>query len=124
MNLLDKDSNDTVRLSVSEAQALGEKALLSVSYTPDEAAIIATHLVDAAMWGYEFAGLPRILVIAERPELKKSRTPVSIIRETPASALLDGGNHVGYISIYRAAEVAIEKVRKTCLLYTSDAADE
>jgi len=111
--LLDKDSEDTVRLSVAEAQALGEKALGSIGYAPDEATIIATHLVDASMWGYEFAGLPRILVIAERPEIRKPRTPVTIIRETPASAFLDGGNHVGYIAILRAAEIAIEKARQS-----------
>ena len=113
MDLLDKDSDDTVRMSVGEAQALGEKALRSIGYSPDDATIIATHLVDASMWGYEFAGLPRILVIADRPELKKPCSPVTIVRETPASALLDGGNNVGYIAIYRAAEVVIEKARKS-----------
>ena len=113
LELLDKDSDETVRLSGAEAQALGEKALRSIGYSAEEAIIIATHLVDAAMWGYEFAGLPRILVIAERPEIKKPRTPVTIIRETPASAYLDGGNHVGYIAILRAAEIAIEKARQS-----------
>ncbi len=112
-NLLDIDSEQTVRLSVSEAQALGEKAFLKLGLTPDEAAIVTTHLVDASMWGYEFAGLPRIPIIAERPELKKPRTPVSIVRETPVSAMLDGGNHMGYISVLRAAETAIDKVSKS-----------
>lgn len=113
LELLDKDSDETVRLSGAEAQALGEKALRSIGYNAEEATIIATHLVDAAMWGYEFAGLPRILVIAERPEIRKPRTPVTIIRETPASAFLEGGNHVGYIAILRAAEIAIEKARQS-----------
>lgn len=113
MKLLDIDSDKTVRLSVGEAQQLGEKALRNIGYTTDEAVIIATHLVDASMWGYEFAGLPRILVIAERPEMKKPRMAVTIIRETPASAFLDGGNHVGYIAILRAAEIAIEKARQS-----------
>ena len=111
--LLDVDSDETVRLTVNEAQALGERALVKLGFTADEAAIVAAHLVDASMWGYEFAGLPRILVIAERPELKKPRTPASIVRETPVSALLDGGNHVGYVSLLRAVDVAIEKVRKS-----------
>ncbi len=111
--LLDIDSEDTVRLSVSEARTLGENALRKLGLTPAEAAIVATHLVDASTWGYEFAGLPRIPIIAERPELKKPRTPVAIIRETPASALLDGGNHMGYISVLRAAEIAIDKVSKS-----------
>ena len=110
--LLDTDSEATVRLSVSEAQALGEQALRKVGFTREEAATIATHLVDASLWGYEFAGLPRIPVIAERPELKKPRTPLAIIKESPVSALLDGGNNVGYINILRAAEIAIDKAQQ------------
>src|SRR5258706_1203295 len=111
--LLDTDSEATVRLSVSEAQALGEKALRKLGFTQEEAAIVTTHLVDASMWGYEFAGLPRILVIADRPELKLPRTPLAIIKESPVSAMLDGGNNVGYINILRAAEIAIDKARKS-----------
>ena len=111
--LLDVDSEDTIRLSVNDAQALGEKALRSLGLTAEEATIVAAHLVDASTWGFEFAGLPRILVIAGRPELKKPRTPVSIVRETPSSALLDGGNGLGYVGLLRAVEVAIEKVRNT-----------
>src|SRR5215210_3697298 len=111
--LLDPDSEDTIRLSVNEAQALGEKALRSLGLTPEEATTVATHLVDASTWGFEFAGLPRILVIAGRPELKKPRTAVSIVKETPSSALLDGGNGLGYVALLRAVEVAIEKVRNS-----------
>src|SRR3954469_11881259 len=111
--LLDTDQDDTVRLSVNEAQALAERALRSLGLAPEDATIVATHLVDASTWGYEFAGLPRILVIAGRPELKKPRTPISIVRETPNSALLDGGNNMGYVALLRAVEVAIEKVRNS-----------
>ncbi len=64
--LLDTDNDDTIRMSVNEAKALGVDALAGLGYTLEEAGVIATHLVDAATWGYEFAGLPRILVIAER----------------------------------------------------------
>jgi LDH2 family malate/lactate/ureidoglycolate dehydrogenase len=111
--LLDEDSEDTIRLSVSEAQALGESALRKLGLTPEEATTVATHLVDASTWGYEFAGLPRILVIAGRPELKKPRMPIAIVKETPSSALLDAGNNMGYVALLRAVEVAIEKVRNT-----------
>lgn len=107
--LLDTDSEETVRMTVSEAQALAETVLRKIGFDDEEAAVIAAHLVDASTWGYEFAGLPRIPIIAQRPEMKKPRTPVSIIRETPVSALLDGGNHTGYVSMLRACDVAIEK---------------
>jgi LDH2 family malate/lactate/ureidoglycolate dehydrogenase len=111
--LLDTDSDETVRLSVKDAHDLGERALIRLGFDADEAAVIAAHLVDASAWGYEFAGLPRIVVIADRPEITKPRTPVSIVRETPVSALLDGGNHTGYFSLLRAVDVAIGKVRRS-----------
>lgn len=111
--LLDIDGEDMVRLSVREAHELGESALRKLGLTPQEATIVTEHLVDASMWGYEFAGLPRIVVIAERPELKRMRTPVSIIKETASSAHLDGGNNLGYVALLRAVEIAIEKVRSS-----------
>lgn len=110
---LDTDTGETVRLSVSEARELGETSLRKLGLTSEEATTVAAHLVDASMWGYEFAGLPRILVIAERPELKNPRVPVSIVRETAVSALIDGGNNLGYVSMPRAVEIAIDKVRKS-----------
>jgi len=109
--LLDSDGEDTIRLSIGDARELAENALRNLGLTSQEAALVAEHLVDASMWGYEFAGLPRIVVIAERPELKRPRTPVTIVKETASSALLDGGNNLGYVALLRAVEVAIEKVR-------------
>jgi len=103
--------DDHIRLSVQEAQALGERALRALGLDSAEAATVAAHLVDASTWGYEFAGLPRILVIAGRPELQKPRTPITIVKETTTSALIDAGNNLGYVSLLRAVEVAIDKVR-------------
>jgi LDH2 family malate/lactate/ureidoglycolate dehydrogenase len=108
---LDADTPDTVRMSVEEATALGESALHRLGYPPEEARIIVDQLVDNALCGYKFAGLPRILAIAGDRKTREARTPIRIVHETPVSALLDGGNNVGYLAAYRAAEVAIGKVR-------------
>jgi len=108
---LDADTPDTVRMTVAEATALGESALKRLGYPDDEASIIVGQLVDNALCGYKFAGLPRILAIAGDRKTREARTPVRLVHETPVSALLDGGNNVGYIAAYRAAEVAIEKTR-------------
>jgi len=110
---LDADSPDSVRMNVDEATQLGLDALQRLGYPADEARIIVDQLVDNALCGYKFAGLPRILAIAGDWKTGKARSPVRIIHETPVSATLDGGNNVGYIAAYRAAEVAIEKARKT-----------
>jgi LDH2 family malate/lactate/ureidoglycolate dehydrogenase len=109
--LLDPDRPDTVRLSPFEAAALGERALQRAGYDGEDARIIVDQLIDNSLCGYRFAGLPRILAIAGDERTRGKRAPVRIVHETAVSALLDGGNNVGYISAYRAAEVAIRKAR-------------
>jgi len=109
--LLDPDDPDTLRLSVVDARELGEATLRRIGYPADEAAIITDQLIDNALCGYRFASLPRILAIADDERTGKPRTPVRIVRETPVSALVDGGNKLGYIAAYRGAEIAIAKAK-------------
>ena len=109
--MLDPDTADTIRLGVDEARQLCEATLQRIGYPDDEAAIITEQLVDNALCGYRFASLPRILAIAEDEKTGKPRTAVRVIRESPISALVDGGNKVGYVAAYRGAEIAIAKAK-------------
>jgi LDH2 family malate/lactate/ureidoglycolate dehydrogenase len=101
--------NGRVRMTVPEAQMLAEQSLQGIGYDADEARIIANHVVDAALCGYEYSGLPKILNVAEHPRLKKPRQPLRILRETPVSVLFDGGNNVGMVSVSRATDAAIAR---------------
>ena len=103
--------NTKVRLSAAEATTTAEHALARIGFSAQESQVIAAHLVDAALCGYTFAGLPRILTIAEDPRTRQKRTPVRIVKETPVSAMVDGGNYVGYYAVYRAAEISVQKAR-------------
>ncbi|HZN24020.1 MAG TPA: Ldh family oxidoreductase [Burkholderiales bacterium] len=102
---------DSVLLNVPEASALGERGLLRIGYSAEEARIITEHLVDSELCGYGAIGLTRILTIAEHPRSAQPRTPIRIVHETPVSALMDGGNYVGLYAVHRATEVAIDKAR-------------
>ena len=108
---LDATPPGTVRMSVADATDLGKRALGRIGFSNEDANIILGQLIDNALCGYPFTSLPRILAIAQDPKTKQSRKPVSITHETPASALLDGGNNVGYVAVYKAAEVTIEKAK-------------
>ena len=108
-NYLDPNRPDTVRLGVGEARALGEGALARIGYGDDDARIITDQLIDNSLCGYRFAGLPRILAIAREAKTRNARRPVAIVHETPVAALVDGGNNVGYVAVYRGAEIAIAK---------------
>jgi len=103
-NYLDTDRPEAVRLSVGDARALGDAALARIGYGADDASIITDQLIDNALCGYRFAGLPRILAIAHEAKTRATRVPVAVVHETPVSALVDGGNNVGYVAVYRGGE--------------------
>jgi len=103
---------DEIHLSILEATELGERALQAIGFDAEQSRVITAHLVDAAMCGHRFAGLPRILTINEDPRTREPRVPVKVVHETEVSALMDGGNHVGYYAVHQAAKLAIEKARK------------
>src|SRR5215468_9985808 len=98
-----------IHLSVAEARDLAEGALCGMGYDHDEARIIADHVIDAALCGYEYSGLAKILNIAEHPRFKAPSGPMRVLRETAVSTLLDGGNAVGMLALYHAAKAAIAK---------------
>lgn len=105
--------SDALTLSIAEATELGTRALEQLGYEPEAARITCDHLVDAACCGYPFAGLPRILEIADNPRVKEPRQPIRVVRETPVSMLIDGGNQIGYYAVYKAACMAAEKAKKS-----------
>lgn len=110
---LDAAGPDSIRLTVDEATNLGASALRSLGFPEADVEVILAQLIDNALCGYPFASLPRILAIAQDAKTQQPRQPVRIVHETPVSALLDGGNNVGYVSVYRTTQVAIDKARES-----------
>ena len=102
-------SADRIHLSVDEARALGKTALRGIGYNDEEAWIITDHVIDAALCGYEYSGLAKLLNIPEHRRFRRPRRPMRILHETPVSALYDGGNNVGMVAMYHAAKAAIDK---------------
>src|SRR5258705_8003201 len=90
--------DNRIRLTVPAARALAERALAGLGYDADEARIIADHVVDAALCGYEYSGLAKILNLKESPRFKAPRRPMSVLRETAVSTLYDGGNNTGMLT--------------------------
>ncbi len=104
-------ASDRVRLSATEARTVALHALVGIGYDEAEAAILADHLLDAALCGYEYSGLPKILQIAANPKAKRPRTPMRVLHETAASVLFDGGNNSGMLTMHHATQTAIERAR-------------
>jgi L-2-hydroxycarboxylate dehydrogenase (NAD+) len=100
---------DRVRLSVADARELAQAALRGIGYGDDEARIIADHVIDAAMCGYEYSGLAKILNLPESEHFRAPRRPMALLRETEVSLAFDGGNNVGMLALFHAAQATIRK---------------
>jgi LDH2 family malate/lactate/ureidoglycolate dehydrogenase len=98
-----------VHLNVTDARDLAEGALRSIGFDHDEARIVADHVIDAALCGYEYSGLAKILNIVDSEHFKLPRRPMKVLRETDVSIAFDGGNNVGMLSLFYAAEAIIKK---------------
>ena len=101
--------SDRIRLSIAEAREHAERAMRGIGYDAEEARIVADHAIDAALCGYEYSGLAKLLNIPEHRRFKKPRQAIRVLRETDVSTLYDGGNNVGMLAMYHAARAAIEK---------------
>jgi LDH2 family malate/lactate/ureidoglycolate dehydrogenase len=98
-----------LRLNVADALHLAQGALRGIGYSDDEARIIADHVIDAALCGYEYSGLAKILNLPESGHFRLPRRPMRVLRETEISLALDAGNNVGMLALYHAAKATIEK---------------
>src|SRR6195952_6148868 len=98
-----------INLSVADARDLAEGALRGIGFDDTEARIVADHVVDAALCGYEYSGLAKILNLPESEHFKLPRRPMKVLRETDVSIAFDGGNNVGMLSLFHAAEATIRK---------------
>jgi LDH2 family malate/lactate/ureidoglycolate dehydrogenase len=99
-------------LTLSDARALVVAAMTGNGHTPDQADVIADHLLDCELRGLPFGGLARALSIVERVKaVSVAPQPIQVVAETPVSATIDGGDQVGYLVGMRALELAMTKAR-------------
>jgi LDH2 family malate/lactate/ureidoglycolate dehydrogenase len=98
-----------VHLSVADARALGERAMRGIGYDAEEARILTDHVIDAALCGYEYSGLPKLLNVADSPRFKAPRGPMAVVKDTGVSVLFDGGNQSGMLGMYYATRAVIDR---------------
>ena len=109
------NANHRMRMSVPDARALGEAAMRGAGYDAEDARILTDHVLDAALCGYEYSGLAKLLNVVDAADFGLPRRPITVVRETAATALLDGGNNTGMVVGYRAAEATIARAEASGL---------
>lgn len=100
------------RLTVAEVRRMIERTMTTVGHTGEEARLIADHLIDCELRGLAYGGMSRALSIVERIRTtKRPRIPIRVEDKTAVSALVHGGDNVGYLVAWKAMEIAIERAK-------------
>src|SRR5262249_33596500 len=102
-----------LRLSVADARGLAEGALRGIGYHNDEARIIADHVIDAAMCGYEYSGLAKILNVFESEHFRLPRRSMKVLRETEVSLAFGGGTMSACLRSFTRRKRQSRKLRHT-----------
>jgi L-2-hydroxycarboxylate dehydrogenase (NAD+) len=103
-----------VLVQADSLRALVERILEFHQVPPNEAAIVADVLVRADLRGVESHGVARLeryYVNRLRKGLMPAVSPVKVVRETPVTATMDGGNGLGHVAARRAMELCLAKAQ-------------
>ena len=101
-----------MQLTIADATDLAVRALTRAGMTAQAARIVADHLVDANLCGHEFSSLARVLAIADELRNRPPAGEIRVVRETPCSAVIDGGDNLAYVVSITAIDKAVEICRK------------
>lgn len=94
-------------------QAFVERALGALGLPVDDARAVAGLMVEADLLGYDTHGTFRLRLYADRLRaggLNPAARP-RVLRETAATALIDGDNGLGHLAMQAATRLAIDKAR-------------
>lgn len=112
-NLLESSSSSLVRVDLANLSQLVLKLLQRKGMFVAEAEIFLNRLVEADQCGLHAEGvgaLPQFLDAMDLGDIDP-RARIITVKETPATAVLDGSTGIGHVSATRAMQLAIDKAR-------------
>jgi hypothetical protein len=102
-----------MKLSNVQARSLAVQALSGLGFEPDAAAVAAEHLLDSHGRNDPGTGLGSILALEHRLAVGGDRRrPIATLRETPTTAVVDGGGNAGYVVAHHAMRLAMDKAAR------------
>jgi len=104
----------TLRFKREDLMDFVVRYMTRLGVPPEDAKIVGNVLICADIRGVESHGLHRLGSYYGNRISKgwiNPLTPYKIIRETPTTALIDGGNGCGQVVSHRAMEMAINKAK-------------
>ena len=107
-------SEQSVRVPVQKLVDFMETALIAMKIPGEDARIIADVLITSDLWGIASHGVAHLKMYHERIKtgLQLPVTKLTVVKDTPTTAVVDGGNGMGMVVGYHAMEIAIQKARQ------------
>lgn len=106
---------DIIHIAPARLEAWSNALLIAAGIPQAEAAEITAHLLFADLRGIDTHGTSRLKIYLTRMSagIMNATANIKIERETPVSALIDGGNGFGQVVARKATDLAIEKAKKS-----------
>jgi len=107
-------SSAKVYLPVDLACQFMIEALVRMGVPRDEAKITSDILITSDLWGVESHGIGHLKMYHYRVKVghQRATTDLKIVKDTPTTAVADGGNGMGQVVGFRMMKLAIEKARQ------------
>lgn len=112
---IDQSVSEHIIIEESELRRFCVDALTEAQLTEGDARLVSDHLISANLRGVDSHGVIRIPYYLEgiRKGLVKARAETRLVRETPVSALLDGGHQLGIVVANQATQIAVGKATQS-----------
>lgn len=107
--------NETVRIPLATLQRFMRDVFVGLGVPRADAAICADVLAASDRFGIDSHGISRLKPIYYdriRQGIQLPTTRIRTIKESPATAVLDGGNGMGHVVAHKAMTLAIRNARK------------
>src|SRR5512137_1857811 len=107
-------SENSVNVTVQKLVDFMVDALVAMKVPQDESKIIADVLITSDLWGVRSHGVAHLKMYYERMKsgLQLPVTKWKVVKDTPTTAVIDGGNGMGMVVGYHGMQLAIQKARK------------
>ena len=107
-------SADNAYVSVDNLTKFVVQALMAMGTPNEDAKIIADVLITADLWGIKSHGVALLQMYSQRIKigLQLPITNWKVVKDSPTTAVVDGGNGMGMVIGYHAMRMAIQKAQQ------------
>ena len=107
-------SESNIHVPVNKLVNFMGEALVAMGVPLEDAKIIADVLITSDLWGVRSHGVAHLKMYHERMKvgLQLPVTQLAVVKDTPTTAVMDGGNGMGMVVGHHAMQLAIQKARQ------------